>query len=429
MTGSNPLRKPERRAQRSKIAGPAPHPERGVARLAGIDALRGLGALLVLSHHATSVTIAGLPVMHTGLRWLLYPFLQGFIGVHLFLIVSGFCIHGRAASRDPNSDPGFAQFWRRRLRRLYPPYLAAVLLTLAALSLHVALPLWRARGYVPWHVFWHRMSPDGAGMFAAAGVVHLLMLFPFWLPAIWIYRNPVFWTLALEEHLYLMYFSLPWLRRRIGMEGVLGFALLVTLAWRAAAIFGPLGKGHPVMPDAVLRVLPPLGPTGSVAWMNLGPARWFEWVLGAVAVEVAYGRIPRRRAYSSTLLALGAAAGAMACQWARAGWVFTDALWGIACFVVVNRVVDAERSGRLEARMWVRPLAAVGIFSYSLYLVHGPAIVLFHAFCRRRMHWALSAIAESVLALALAWVFYRVFEVPSVRWSRAGKTPTLLARS
>src|SRR5258708_21251359 len=103
-------------------------------RLAGIDALRGLAALGVVLYHAVDVS-RGAP--QNFLRWpllFLYSLTSfGYVGVFLFFVISGFCIHlqwarSRAAGKVP--EIRFGSFWKRRVRRLYPAYLIALALYL-----------------------------------------------------------------------------------------------------------------------------------------------------------------------------------------------------------------------------------------------------------------------------------------------------------
>src|SRR5437868_13273489 len=112
----------------------------GGHRLRGLDALRGLAALYVVAYHA--VTQAPRDEWGRLLRWLamLARVLvhYGYTSVFLFFVISGFCIHlhwtkARAAGRAATID--FIPFWRRRLWRLYPPYLLALALFLAVAAL------------------------------------------------------------------------------------------------------------------------------------------------------------------------------------------------------------------------------------------------------------------------------------------------------
>src|ERR1041384_8491534 len=101
-------------------------------RLRSVDALRGIAAMGVVLYHAIDKSDKVLPA--NSLR---YPmkFIQlvssfGYIGVFLFFVISGFCIHlqwarSKAAGVEP--EIRFIPFWKRRIRRLYPPYLIALL--------------------------------------------------------------------------------------------------------------------------------------------------------------------------------------------------------------------------------------------------------------------------------------------------------------
>src|SRR2546428_2282337 len=98
-------------------------------RLRSVDALRGLAALAVLFTHVPHLET--LPLC--GRRLLFLPFDYGRQGVTLFLVISGFCIHLTVAKKLAGGQGvacNWAAFWRRRFHRLYPPYLAAIAVSL-----------------------------------------------------------------------------------------------------------------------------------------------------------------------------------------------------------------------------------------------------------------------------------------------------------
>src|ERR1041384_299606 len=113
-------------------------------RLRGIDALRGAAALGVVFYHAVE---QGPKVLPNNL--LQYPICLvqfgssfGYIGVFLFFVISGFCIHlqwARAKAAGVEPEIRFGAFWQRRIRRLYPPYIITLLLFLLLMASTVGL--------------------------------------------------------------------------------------------------------------------------------------------------------------------------------------------------------------------------------------------------------------------------------------------------
>lgn len=368
-------------------------PSAGSTRLRGIDALRGAAALAVVLYHA-----AGRPTADGGgdgvgaalggaVR---FAAGYGYVGVFLFFVISGFCIHlnyakARAAGRDEPIE--FLPFWRRRVRRLYPPYLVALSLSLALMAATVGLPLTR---FVAWDV-----------------ASHLLMLHNFDTRTCYSISS-VFWTLAVEEQLYLAYFLLLFVRRRWGWAATLGVCLAARVAWFAG---GELLR-------ALAGVEVPVTESAAV--------HWFTWGLGALAVEAAFGvvtlpRWTRDLRFGAAALLLAAALAHV--QDARvvsralhdATWLLLHPAWGLGFFVLINRAVAAEREWvrRLSVPRLVAGLAAVGVVSYSLYLTH-PLVLLF---AWRFEELPLPSLVVRLLVLAplclvFAWLFFQLFERP-----------------
>jgi peptidoglycan/LPS O-acetylase OafA/YrhL len=161
-------------------------------RLQSIDALRGVAALGVVLYHAVMQTANAVPdnLFRWPVKLIQYLSSFGYIGVCLFFVISGFCIHLQWAKARANRKPhqiSFGSFWKRRIRRLYPPYLFALALffLMAALSTGI----------------------DITHFFVYDVVMHLLMLHNLD-PQTCYSINGVFWTLAVEEQLYLAYFLL-----------------------------------------------------------------------------------------------------------------------------------------------------------------------------------------------------------------------------
>ncbi|HEU4433174.1 MAG TPA: acyltransferase, partial [Pyrinomonadaceae bacterium] len=115
-------------------------------RLRSIDALRGIAALGVVLYHAVEQGPKWLPnnLFDYPVRALQFVSSFGYIGVFLFFVISGFCIHlqwAKARATGVEPDIRFGPFWKRRLRRLYPPYVIALglFLLITAIKSEVSL--------------------------------------------------------------------------------------------------------------------------------------------------------------------------------------------------------------------------------------------------------------------------------------------------
>jgi peptidoglycan/LPS O-acetylase OafA/YrhL len=315
------------------------------ARLVSIDFLRGSAAVAVVLHHVINWReVPDSPVVgavHAVLH-------RGDLGVPLFFVISGFCIHMRWARRHARNGErrlDFVDFWRRRIRRLYPPYLVMLCLSMGLIA--VAYVLGREVALVALYP-----EPKPLWMLYDFGL-HVFMLHGFHPVLDRAGGNPPFWTLAREEYFYLMYFALLAWRKRWG------------LASSAIAVF-VLGVAFTLTLDRVL----PADPVWERFLYSSAVTLWIQWTLGMVAVEAYVGLYTLPRWCSS---------GWLVPVWASlAVWSegVTDtlgaALWGMTFFTLLNWCVRLEVAGTWPKSRVVAFLSSVGIFSYSLYLIHNP---------------------------------------------------------
>ena len=96
-------------------------------RVLALDGLRGIAASMVVITHAVSALAkpldAILALHHSPIALLA----NGGGGVHIFFVLSGFCLAGSA--RRAQNILGLARFYLRRVLRIHPPYVIGLLLS------------------------------------------------------------------------------------------------------------------------------------------------------------------------------------------------------------------------------------------------------------------------------------------------------------
>jgi peptidoglycan/LPS O-acetylase OafA/YrhL len=368
--------------------------ETSLGRMLTLDAMRGGAALAVVTYHALGV--APRTALSGWQSWLpqiaAYLVHFAFAGIYLFFIISGFCIHlfwakARAAGvHEPVID--FLSFWKRRVRRLYPPYFAALALYLCYIAYKTPV---HVNGFYLWDVLLHVFMLHNVD----ARTTYTI--------------NGAFWTLAIEEQLYLAYFLLLFLRVRYGWTITLVLCFSARIAWliMGLGLSNSFGVHLPVTEAAA--------------------TNWFIWALGALSVEAALGVIKLPAwcfRISVAGVALGCAMGLaqllpMVDQtgWVHAvGWVVMHPAWGVGFFILVNYSVAAEQRWRLKRSPTPRlipTLASVGLISYSLYLTHSFVLMHWYWFGFTKLHiLTISLLIMTPLSVVFAWLYFRVCERP-----------------
>jgi len=308
-------------------------------RIDAIDALRGLACVWVLLLHA-SIELKGF-----GDRSILdaiasVAVLPGYLGVNLFLVLSGFCLYYPLA-RTGEMTVNYGAFMARRFRRINPPHY---------LVLAICLLLCWVPGFARLNRPEHWYDP----------LLHLLLLnnlTPSTISSI----NPAFWSLALEWQLYLVFPVFLWLLRRGGVRYLLIATLLVSLLAQVSA-FAYLVQHR--SSDAL----------ASVLLLSL-PSRCFEFAAGMVAADcVARGKMPRFAGVAAALAAVTMfsiipASRPADRQFEVDVYPFSAVVfaWLVAWAAMLPREICKSGPGRVAA--------VVGERSYSIYLVHYPVIL------------------------------------------------------
>jgi peptidoglycan/LPS O-acetylase OafA/YrhL len=362
----------------------------GGARLDYIDGLRGLAVGMVLVYHAWLFSGALFPAWWN-------PCASGYLGVDLFLLLSGFCLYRPFVERGrERPGPTLGRFLARRARRLLPPYYVALaLFTLLALTVPSypegpfggARPIGRA---FLWHLLLlHNLRPGEIATLAGQ-----------------------FWTLALEAQLYLAMPILVVAARRFGIGRAVGLAAAVSLAYRAGLNWYVGGTIFWAAPDdnASYDLL-----------ANCVAARWPEFALGMWAADlVATRREALRRGPWGLLSALFLITGVWVSRKAVPLNVLEAALFGFGFFCLLLRGADAggpRSGGAVCAALRLRPLVGLGMISYSVYLLHQPLLLMAVQASRPYVPgsgplFALCLGVFTPVVIGLSCGFYRLFERP-----------------
>jgi peptidoglycan/LPS O-acetylase OafA/YrhL len=346
--------------------------------------------MFVVLHHLWLTTWPDFP-SNTGpwwLGWLLY----GHMAVAIFIVVSGFSL-GMAPMRNGGSlSGGVRRFLRRRAWRILPAYWAALILSILVTAV--------------------LLRPEiGPGAWTRTLIVHGLLLqdvvgseTP----------NGALWSIAIEWQIYFVFPLILLIGRRTSVSiAVLITAVAVLLAHAAAGLGSPLHKIDGFTPQFLA-----LFTLGTLAvWLGAGDrASRLRRPLAAVAT-VALG----------SFLLLAATQGS---EWMVARFFWMDLLFGVGVASVLALIhaggfVPVRRILASRMALWL------GLFSYSLYLVHAPIVGALEKYAFGPMDLPPLAKFGVALALglpvilALAYGFHLLFEAPFLRRRDLGALRTL----
>jgi peptidoglycan/LPS O-acetylase OafA/YrhL len=333
---------------------------------ADIDGLRAIAVLLIVLFHVDKSWAPG-----------------GFIGVDMFFVISGFLITGNIMRDHDAGRFSFGEFYRRRIRRIFPAMFVAVGGTLVTgmvllLPADVSKLSWSAVATALSAANIHFTYFSDTGYFAASSdTIPLLHM----------------WSLGVEEQFYLIW---P--------------ALMLALLARKAFL----------LPVLVVII---------VASVACG-----QWLLTHSEFDFAYYMLPPRMfqlgagGLTAVLLRNSKAAGAWIERWplllALIGAVLiagsTYYLNERSLFPGINSIpvtlgaalllAAGSVSNPLSTALSFQPLRAIGLISYSLYLWHWPVL----AFPRYFYHdLSLTQKASAIAAmLILATLSYLFVETP-----------------
>lgn len=331
-----------------------------------IDGLRALAVAVVVLFHLRTGVFGG-----------------GYVGVDVFFVISGFLITGVIDKEVGEGCFSILAFYERRARRILP----ALFLTTAAVVV----------------VGWFLFLPDeyrelGSRVVAVAAFASNLL---FWRQADY-FAGPVdmepllhTWSLAVEEQFYIVWPLLLLVLARFGGAG-------------RARVTRWVVTGGALVSFALSVALIDVDRTGDY---YLLPTRAWELAAGAM---LALGVVPpvRGRGPAEVLAAAGLALILASAVLLGRTSVFpgVNALWPVLGSALLIHA-DTGHVTRVGRVLGARPMVAIGLISYSLYLIHWP-IIVFVKYQLLRDPTPLETLAMLVAMIGLAWLSWRFVERP-----------------
>lgn len=360
---------------------------------AELDGLRGLAALLVVFNH--------LPAWHPALHESTFLRQSGLM-VDLFFVLSGFVIHSAYAQRL-HGPRALAGFMALRFARLYPLHLATLLFFgVIELARQHSAALGVAR--------------TNAGVYADATwgvfIEHLLLIQavpPF--HDILSFNSPS-WSIGVEFYTYLIFGLCVWgLGARapwaLGALLAAGTALLLSQRW----------------PDSQHFVR---GVSGFAAGALV--AAWRGRAAAGETAGDAAGTVP---AWVSEALLLAIVLVVWQAEALPLTWRGLPVMALTAAFILAVCARRAGRPGPCARLMRSRPAHWLGVWSFTVYLMHGPVLWIMNNVARHVLKWPEAMVGGSwkpqaslagalgwtalslVVTVALSALVWRVYEAPA----------------
>ncbi|RSZ55584.1 acyltransferase [Massilia atriviolacea] len=323
--------------------------------------MRALAVIAVIAFHAWPTWFAG-----------------GFVGVDIFFVISGFLITSILLGQLEKGSFSIADFYVRRIRRIFPALSVVMLATLAFGWMTLLQGEFRQIGkhavagtvFVSNLVLWNE-----AGYFDNDGITKPFLHL---------------WSLGVEEQFYILWPLILWLvfSRKLRFLWVAGVIFLISMSANlllvsshpVAAFFSPLTRFWELMAGGV------------VSYLHLHHAQRFERygtalsLAGAVLLGLAFWLTNEQSAFP--------------------GWWALLPVGG-ACLLIL-----AGKDGLLNRLLLGRRLpVAIGLISYPLYLWHWPLLSYGHIVYGQKPPMAVK-LALVAAGFVLAWLTYRLVEIP-----------------
>lgn len=369
-----------------------------------LDGLRGVAAFYVMVGHARWLLWEGFAsgfsahpqnysVIDKALMYFFYLFRWGHEAVLFFFVLSGFVIHFQYAKKlkqNPHVTLNLLQYFYKRIKRIYPPFLLALVLTAFLDFIGKAYNFSIYSGTTPYSLINESVSNGSYGLQTIVG--NILFLYKEYVPVFG--TNGPTWSLKYEWWFYIMYPVFLLLSRK----NIYYSTLLIV------ALF--IGSFYPsIWPEQLLRDI--------FSYMIC-------WWLGALLAEIVANRLNVKLMHFSGLMFIGFLLmfflkGAAVLYDFQVALLFSTIL---GCLLWSN-----EKNISLK---FLERLKPVGDFSYTLYIMHFPILVFLSGVImklhgnRLPIH-SFFIFGGITICMVVAWLLHFLVEIPFTRSSNVKK--------
>ncbi|MEJ7560474.1 MAG: acyltransferase [Pedobacter sp.] len=399
-------------------------------RLRFLDSLRALAALFVVIHHAAINYYEYVPkdpagqaeFRFEGLKLVAFEFFRrGHFAVDLFIVLSGFSLMLSVLKTDYKLKGGAMVFFKRRIIRIIPTYYAAILLSMLLISTLIG-----DKTQTHWDI---SIPVDTFDI-----ITHLLLVSDFFLSTAYSISH-VFWSICVEFRIYLFFPIILSLWFKKGALTAISFSILISIIgllvlgilkafWSQDINTGQAG----ISPYIILFSLGMLAADLSVkAGKSQGSFRSLyknKPLAILVPCVILSGVMLGSGGFLSKLESPG---------WLEYGVVYShlkDIGIGILCslflFVVTLSATEEKKESALLATLNWKPLAFIGKFSYSLYLIHPVVLQVVSKFIVIPLHTdrftsaCILAAIGIISSLVISYIFFIFFERPFLNAGKKG---------
>jgi len=365
-----------------------------------LDGLRASAAIFVIFCHMFGDARLSSPALPKHVSKLLMFLSFGHFAVDLFIVLSGFCLMLPVIRNGIELQGGALHFFKKRARRILPPYFAAL-----TLSIVLILTLLGHPTGTNW---------DGALPITQAGVIsHFLLVQDLFRSTAW-KINYALWSISVEWRIYFLFPILVVCWRRWGGTATAAGALLGSLVLLVAMTllstslrkigFSQLDLSESGANPQFIGLFS-LGMLGACICFENQPALkklkelpWRFIVLGLLLVVFALAKL---KLWHHSAIPI----------------TWTDYAVGLMSASAIVLINNTPGSLLHKVFSW-RPLVFLGTFSYSIYLIHLPVLQFYWQYLRPLIpagpivKYLVTSTGGVALIVAVAYLFFLAFERP-----------------